>query len=61
MPLMLASVSHDANSVINCTPPYFGQDDQNEMQHDFLDHVLSLALASCDGNGIINGPIAVVQ
>ena len=37
MPLMLVSVSHDANSVIN------GQDNQNEMQHD---------IQSCDAIGI---------
>ena len=34
-----------------------GQDDQNEMQHDFCGHVMQLAPApaSCDASGTING------
>ena len=32
-----------------------GQDDGNEVQHDFFVHVMSLASASHDTNGTING------
>ena len=36
IPLMLMSELHDGNSNINGTHPFFGQDDPNEIQHDFL-------------------------
>ena len=36
MPMILVSVSQDANSVINGTISLLGQDDQKEMQHDLF-------------------------
>ena len=41
---------------------YLGQDDKNEVLHDFLCHMLplALALAPCDVNSIVNGVIAVL-
>ena len=59
---MLASVSHDPNSVITGTVQFLGQDDQKEVQHDSFGHVMPVApaLASCAANGIINGTIAFV-
>ena len=37
MALALISVSHDANSVMKMVPLHsLGQDDQNEVQHEFL-------------------------
>ena len=58
MPLILTSVSHDANIVIHGTIPFFGQDNQKQMlQHHFFGHVMPLTQvpASCDANDIING------
>ena len=43
----------------------FDQDDKNEMQPGFSDHVMTLVSASvsvsCIANGIINGTTAFVQ
>ena len=40
-----------------------GEDDQNEIQHDFFGHLMPLALAltSCDADSIINGTIAFLS
>ena len=40
-----------------------GQDDQNEIQHNFFGHVkyMVLALAACDADGIVNGTAAFVS
>ena len=43
MPLMLVLVSHDADSGINSNISLLGKDDQNEMQCDFLGHVMPMA------------------
>ena len=37
---------------------FLGQDEQNEVQHDFLGHFPLLALVSHDAKGVINGNIA---
>ena len=54
MPCSLASASHDTNGIVNGT-----KDDQNEEQHDFLDHMTPLApaLASHDAGSFVNGII----
>ena len=43
MPLMLVSMSHDTNSVIDGTIQLVRSDDQNEMQQDFFGHVMPMA------------------
>ena len=61
MPLVL--VLHGAYSIINGTIIFLGQDDRSEVQHDFLGHMMPLALASvsCDANSIVNGTITVLR
>ena len=59
MPLILMSVSHDAKSTTNGLIPFFGEDEQNAMQHDWFSQVMPLAPISASGgaNGIINGTL----
>ena len=40
---------------------FLGQDDQNEVQHDIIGHLMPLVLASHDADGIINGTIALLK
>ena len=50
--------------VLSMVPLYsLGQNDQNEVQHDFFGHVMSLMMAfmSCDANGVINGTITPLE
>ena len=48
-------------TVSSVTPFHFiGQDDQNEMQHDFFSH-LTLAWALCDANGIVYSTIVLIR
>ena len=40
---------------------FLGQDDRNEVQHDFFGHVIPLALVSCDVDSIFNGIIGFLR
>ena len=61
MPLILVSVSHDANSVISgIIPFFFGQDDQMRCNVIFC-HVIPLPSALCDANALINDCICLVK
>ena len=42
---------------------FLGQDNQNEMQHDFFGHMMLLALAlmSHGADGVINGSVAFLR
>ena len=46
--------THD--TTITDTSNSLGQDNWNEVQHELFGHVFSLALASYDVDGVINGP-----
>ena len=63
MPFVL--VSHNAYNIINETIIFLGQDDRAEMPHDFLGHMMPLALAlsltACVANNIVNDTIAVLS
>ena len=54
IPLASVLVLHDACRIINGTIIFLGHDDRSEVQHDFLGHMMPLALASasCDANTI---------
>ena len=50
--------------VLSMAPLYsLGHNDQNEVKHDFFNHVMPLvpALLSCDSNCIINGTISFIR
>ena len=41
-------------NTVNSTIHFLGQDNQNGVQHEFLSHVMPLALASCNADNIIS-------
>ena len=59
MPLVLASTSHDANSIINDTTAFQRLRQSNGVQQDFFGHVMPLVLGSVshDVNSVINGTL----
>ena len=63
MPLASASVFHDADSVANFAIEFLGQDDGNEVQHNFFGDAMTLlsASVSCDPDSIISGTITFLR
>ena len=62
MPLMLVSLDAiGINVSVNGTIIFLGQDDRNEVQYDFLCHMVPMAMASvsCDANSLVNATIAL--
>ena len=53
-PLEPASASCDADSITMAPFHSLGQDDQNDMQHDYSGHVMPLALLSHYTDSVIN-------
>ena len=54
---------HDVDDITSSTSAFVVQDDQNEMKHDFFSHLtlLSLALAVCVANSIVNSNILFIR
>ena len=63
MPLTSVSESHDVYNIINDTIIFLGQDHRSEVQHDFLGHMVPLALASApyEANSIVNDTMALLR
>ena len=61
--ITLVSVSCDVESTINVSLHSLGQDDQNDVQNDFLGHVSPLgpALASCHADSVFNIPTTFLR
>ena len=58
------SLPGDLNNEFGCLPVYIhsiGQDERNEVQHDFTGHMMPLAYVSYDADSVFTGTIEFLR